>query len=51
LKFIIKKNYPVRGAEPQFRCAVLQCKVRNQAPDGAEVRGAELASRCGCPPL
>jgi len=46
LNIIIKNFIPCGGAEPQFRCA-----VRNQAPDGAEVRGAKPASRCGCPPL
>jgi len=41
----------VRGAEVRNRNSGALCEVRNRAPDGAEVRGAEPASRCGCPPL
>jgi len=42
---------PLPSAADAYGCVVRRCAVRNRAPDGAEVRGAELASRCGCPPL
>jgi len=45
--FIIKEfiRFGIDGEEPQFRCA-----VRNRVADGEEVRGAELAKWCWCPP-